>query len=81
MAECVEFREDQNLRQVEGSRGNWSGGAEAMQDLVELLAEEHEVGGRSSFQCKCPIGCGNVFSILLLSRHRILGIVHRLKTF
>ena len=37
MAECVEVREDQNLRPVEGSRGNWSGGAEAMQDLVEFV--------------------------------------------
>ena len=44
MAECVEVREDQNLRQVEGSRSYWSGaGAEAMRDLVKLLAEEHEV--------------------------------------
>ena len=43
MAECVEVREDHNLRQVEGSRSYWSGaGAEAMRDLVKLLAEEHE---------------------------------------
>ena len=44
MAECVEVREDQNLRQVEGSCSYWSGaGAEAMRDLVKLLAKEHEV--------------------------------------
>ena len=44
MAESVEVREDPNFRQVEGSRSYWSGaGAEAMRDLVKLLAEEHEV--------------------------------------
>ena len=43
-AECVELREDQNLRQAERSRIYWSGaGAEAMRDVVKLLAEEHEV--------------------------------------
>ena len=113
MAECVEVREDQNLRQVEGSRSYWSGaGAEAMRDLVKLLAEEHEVAvedllfsGNVQAPINCrvcrkpglfwllaaiitrkscvlshvlahswqPIGCGNVFSILLLSRHRVLG--------
>ena len=54
MAECVEVREDQNRRQVEGSRSYWSGaGAEAMREM-KLLAEEPEVGGRSSFQWMCP---------------------------
>ena len=38
MAECVEVREEQNLRQVEGSRSYWSGaGALAMRDVVKNM--------------------------------------------
>ena len=61
MAECVEVREDQNLRQVEGSRSYWScAGAEAMRDLVKLLAEEHEVAVEDllfSGNVQAPINC------------------------
>ena len=112
MAECIEVRENQNLRQIEGSRSYWSGaGAEAMRDLVAV--EDLLFSGNVQAPVNCricrkawplwslaaiitrkscvlshvlahswqPIGYGNVFSILLLSRHRILGKFHQLKTF
>ena len=61
MTECVEVREDQNLGKFEGSRSCWSGaGAEAMRELVKLLAEEHEVAvGELLFSGNvlAPINC------------------------
>ena len=61
MAESIEVRENQNLRQIEGSRSHWSGaGAEAMRDLVKLLAEEHEVAVEDllfSGNVQAPVNC------------------------
>ena len=61
MAQRVEVREDQNLRQVEGSRSCLSGaGADAMRDLVKLFAEEHGVAVEDllfSGNVQAPINC------------------------